>query len=344
MNYKEFMNKLINRETSGVYLFDSEEEYLNESIIDAAKSNVSVMDFNYIDIKEKTDYEAIKTSFETYPVMEDKKYLIWRNIDLSKNKIKENKEILDNLVNDLKDFPSYVSFFIFSDSPPFKGKFYKEVKKHGNIVEIKRLNNQELASFIGTRFSRSGKKIQKSLIGEIIKRFSYLNKDSEIDLYDVVNTVDKIISNSKDERVSQEDVHDQLDLVLNLNIFNLTDGFSQRNLTKATSTLMHMKNSGEDLFMVYHMIIRQVRNLIGVKNLTKLGYNEKFIMKTLSIGFFEFKKLRGFVNNFTAEELFDLHDFLYKMEVLQKSQDFDMERYLLMFLNKACTRLRKDIG
>ena len=61
-------------------------------------------------------------------------------------------------------------------------------------------------------------------------------------------------------------------------------------------------------------------------------------MKTLSIGFFEFKKLRGFVNNFTAEELFDLHDFLYKMEVLQKSQDFDMERYLLMFLNKACTR------
>lgn len=332
------MGKLINKETSGVYLFDSEEEYLNESIIEATKSNVAIMDFNYIDIKEKTDYEAIKTSFETYPVMEEKKYVIWRNIDLSKNKMKDYKEILDNLVNDLEDFPSYVSFFIFSDKSPYKGKFYKQVEKYGTIVQIQRLNNQELASFIGTRFTRNGKKIQRSLIGEIIDRFSYLNKDSEIDLYDVVNTVDKIISNSKDQRVSQKDVHDQLDLVLNLNIFNLTDGFSQRNLAKATKTLMHMKESGEDLFMVYHMIIRQVRNLIGVKNLSKLGYNEKFIMKTLSIGFYEYKKLRGFVGNFTEEELFDLHDFLYKMEVMQKSQDFDMERYLLMFLNKACLR------
>lgn len=338
MNYKEFMGELINKKTSGVYLFDSEEEYLNESVIDAAKSNVSILDFNYIDIKDKTDYEQIKTSFETYPVMEDKKYVIWRNIDLSKNKVKEYSEVLDNLTNDLKDFPDYVSFFIFSDSKPFKGKFYKQVKKYGNIVEIKRLNNQELASFIGTRFARNGKKIQKSLIGEIIDRFSYLNKNSEIDLYNVVNTVDKIISNSKDQRVSQKDVHDQLDSVLNLNIFNLTDAFSEKNLVKATKTFLHMKDVGEDLFMVYHMIIRQVRNLIGVKYLIKSGFGEKFIMKSLSIGFFEFKKLRGFINNFSEEELFELHDFLYKMEVLQKSQEFDMDKYILMFLNKACVR------
>lgn len=338
MNYKEFMGELIDKKTSGVYLFDSEEEYLNETVIDAAKSNVSILDFNYIDIKDKTDYEQIKTSIETYPVMEDKKYVIWRNIDLSKNKIKEYKEVLDNLLSDLKEFPDYVSFFIFSDSKPFKGKFYKQVKKYGNIVEIKRLNNQELVSFIGTRFARSKKKIQNSLIREIIERFSYLNKNSDIDLYNIVNTVDKIISNSKDQRVSQKDVHDQLDSVLNLNIFNLTDSFSERNLQKSTKTFLYMKDSGEDLFMIYHMVIRQVRNLIGVKTLINEGFGEKFIMKSLSIGFFEFKKLRGFVNNFSQEELFDLHDFLYTMEVLQKSQEFNMERYLLMFLNKACNR------
>lgn len=338
MNYKEFMGELINKNTYGVYLFDSEEEYLNESIIEAAKTNVSLTDFNFIDIKDKTDYEEIKTSFETYPVMEDKKYLIWRNIDLSKNKVKDYSQILDNLVEDIKDFPDYASLFIFSDTKPFKGKFYKRVKKYGTIVEIKRLNNKELASFIGNRFTRKGKKISNSLIREIIERFSYLNKNSEIDLYNVVNTVDKIISNSKDERVTKKDVHDQLDSILNLNIFNLTDGFSQKNLSKAVGTYQYMKENGEDLFMVYHMVIRQVRNLIGVKYLMSEGYGQKFIMKTLSIGFFEFKKLRGFVGNFNLEELFSLHDFLYKMEILQKSTDFDLDQYMLIFLNKACQR------
>lgn len=338
MNYKEFMKELVNKKTSGIYLFDSSEDYLNETILEAAKANVSIRDFNYIDLKKKTDYNAIKTAFETYPVMEEKKYLIWRNIDLSKNKISEYKEILEFLIKDLENFPDYISFFIFSDNKPFNGKFYKEIKKYGNIVEINRLNNEELLSFIGLRFTRNGKKIKKSLINEIIERFSYLNKNSEIDLYNVVNTVDKIITNSKEEIVSQKDVNDQLDHILNLNIFNLTDGISEKNLEKSSKTLLHLKNNGEDLFMIYHMLIRQIRNLIGVKYLTKAGFGEKFIMKNLSIGFYEYKKLRDFINNFSHEELFKLHDFLYKIEILQKSQEFNMERYLLLFINKACIK------
>ena len=338
MNYKEFMTNLINKKVSGVYLFDSKEDFLNDTILEEARSQISIPDFNLVDIKGDKDLETIKTSYETYPIMEDRKLIIWRNIDLSKDSIKEYESILDGLTKDIKDFPNYASLLIFSDNPPFKGKFYKLVNKNGQIVNIDRLKPKELESFIGKRFVRNGKKIQKSLVVEIVDRFSYLSKNSEIDLYEIVNTVDKIIGNSSDQVVKKEDVLNHLDEILNLNIFNLTDAISIKNCKQASKVYLQMVNSNEDLFMVYHMIIRQVRNLIAVKSLQKDGYNDSFIMKNVGIGSFELKKLKGFTRNFSLNELFDIHSRIFDMEYRQKSVDFDMEIELLLLIKKITNK------
>lgn len=334
MNYMEFMKKFLDKDISGVYLFDSEEDFLTDSIIEEARNQVSIPDFNFIDLKSGEDYEIIKNSIETLPVMEDKKIIIWRNIDLSKGAIKNYKDITDNLTHDIDDFPEYASMFIISDSPPFKGKFYKKLAKTDSVVKIERLDKNELKSFIGKKFTRANKKIKKSLIDDIINRFSYLNKDSEIKLYDVSNTIDKIIANSTDEIVSTEDVDDQLKEIFNLNIFNLTDALSSKDGKKSIDVYESMRKSGEDLFMIYHMIIRQVRNLIGIKSLTRRGFNDAFIQKSLGISPFELRKVKGFASNFSLEELFSLHDTLFDMEVRQKSGAFDMDLELKILIGK----------
>lgn len=334
MNYIEFMKKFIDKDVSGIYLFDSKEDFLTDTIIKEASDLVSIKDFNYIDIKGPCEYETIKNSIETYPVMEDMKVIVWRNIDLAKNSIKTYKDILDNILKDIDNFPPYATMLIFSDNPPFKGKFYKAIQKRNGLVKIDRLNRNELVSFIGKRFTRAGKKIQKSLINDIIDRFSYLNRDSEIKLYDVVNTVEKIIANSADELVTKEDVEDQLNQILNLNIFNLTDALAGKDKKKSMTTYLNMKNSGEDLFMVYHMLIRQVRNMIGIKILTQKGYNDSFIQKSLGISPFELRKVKNFTRNFTSDELFDIHDYLFDMEVRQKSGVFDLDLALTILIGK----------
>ena len=338
MNFKEFMNHLIDDKTSGVYLFDSKEEFLNDTIIEEVRNKVNIPDFNLVEIKGSKDVELIKTSYETYPVMEDKKFIIWRNIDLSKNSIKEYESTLEVLSNDFKSFPDFSTLLIFSDNPPFKGKFYKNIAKNGEIVEISRLNQKELESFIGKRFVRNGKKIQRSLVVEIVNRFSYLNKDSEIDLYQIVNVVDKIIANSSEEIVKSQDVFDQLDEVLNINIFNLTDAMSAKNPKEATSIYLKMARANEDLFMIYHMIIRQIRNLIGVKSLYINGYNDTFMMKNLGIGAYELKKIKNYSKNFSLPELFDIHSRIFDMEYRQKSVDFDMELELLLLIREISAK------
>ena len=336
MNYKEFMENLIEDKAKGIYLFDSKEDYLNTTIIDLAKEKVSFADFNLVELKGNVDFEAMKNAYETYPVMEDRKYIIWKDIDLSKNSLKEYEDLLTNLTGDIKNFPEYTTFLIFSDSSPFKGKFYKEVKKYGNIVVIDRLNKSELENFIGKRFVKAGKKIKKSMLAEIVQRFSYLDRDSEIDLFDIVNTVDKIIASSEDEIVKEKDVYDQLDQILNLNIFNLTDAISRKDLTLSATTYMNMVKNDEDLFMIFHMIIRQFRNIIGIKTLVTNNKNDAYIMKSIGISPYELRKVKGFINNFTYEELFDIHSSLFDMEVRQKSTDFDMKIELLLLIQKIC--------
>lgn len=336
MNYKEFMEKLIDDKAKGIYLFDSKEDYLNTTIIDLAKEKVSFADFNLVELKGNVDVETMKNAYETYPVMEDRKYIIWKDIDLSKNSLKEYEDLLTNLTGDIKNFPEYTTFLIFSDSSPFKGKFYKEVKKYGNIVNIERLNKSELETFIGKRFVKAGKKIKKSMLTEIVQRFSYLDRDSDLDLFDIVNTVDKIIASSEDEIVKEKDVYDQLDQILNLNIFNLTDAISKKDLKLASTTYLNMVKRDEDLFMIFHMIIRQFRNIIGIKTLVTNNKNDAYIMKSIGISPYELRKVRGFINNFTYEELFDIHSRLFDMEVRQKSTDFDMKIELLLLIQKIC--------
>ncbi|MDU5504809.1 MAG: DNA polymerase III subunit delta [Anaerococcus vaginalis] len=334
MNYKEFMTELFNKKSRGIYLIDSKEEYLKETVIEQAKDLISFPDFNYIEIKGKKTIEDIKTAMDTYPVMEDKKVLVWRNIDLSKNNIKEYEDICNLIVEEIENLADFLTFIIISEENIFKGKFYKAIKKYGQIVEIERLNNNELVSFIGKRFVKNKKKIKKTYINEIIERFSYLNKNSQIDLYEVVNTVDKIIANSDKDEVLLEDVHDQLDQVLDLNIFNLTDSLSQRDTKTAMNTYLYMAKDIDEIFKIFYMLVRHIRNLIGIKILTRDSYNDSFMQKSLAISSFELRKDKGFIRNFSLDELFDLQDFLYSCDLKQKSEDFDMNLNMLMFIEK----------
>lgn len=333
MNYIEFMKVLMNKKLKGIYLFECEEDFLKDNIIENIKDELNLVEFNYIKFSTNVEYSDLKSAFETYPIMDEKKYIIIDDLELTKNKLKDYK-FLDNLKNDVDDFPDYSILLIFSKSQIFKGAFYKKILKQNNLVEIKRLNDEQLLNFIGKRFVRNGKKISKSLIREIIERFSYLGKDSKLSLYDISNTVDKIIANSTEKKVSEDDVYKQLDKIINMNIFNLMDALSQRDIKKSMDAYFNLLDNNEDIFMIYHMILRQVRNLIAVKSVSKFRHNLSYCLKITKLSKFEYTKLTKFANNFSIDELIKIHSHIFKMDKSMKSEKFNMNIEMELLIGK----------
>ena len=81
MNYKEFMAELFSKKSRGIYLIDSKEEYLKETIIDQAKDLISFPDFNYIEIKGKKSLEDIKTALIFFTPFAFKKSIAIFSVD-----------------------------------------------------------------------------------------------------------------------------------------------------------------------------------------------------------------------------------------------------------------------
>lgn len=90
-----------------------------------------------------------------------------------------------------------------------------------------------------------------------------------------------------------------------------------------------MEKSGEDLFMIYHMLIRQFRILTTVKSLSNQNFNDSFIMKASKIGSFELRKAKANIKNYSMDSLIDINDRLMDMELRSKSESFEMKGELM---------------
>ncbi|MCI5840016.1 MAG: DNA polymerase III subunit delta [Peptoniphilaceae bacterium] len=334
MNYIDVIEKLSEKNLSGIFLCEYEEAYLKDNIIDNIKKELTVPDFNFINFKNYINYEDLKTSIDTYPIIDEKKYIIWQNVDFSKNMINQYEDVLNPLMNDFKNFPNYSTLFIFTDKPIFKGKFYKSILKNQNIVNISKLNYKQLVNFIGKRFSKNNKKITLKLIDIIINSLAYFSDESNTDLYSVINSVDKIISNSHNEIVNIEDINSQLENITDANIFQLTDFLSQKNITDALSTFEFIYNQGEDLFKVFFMIVRHIRNLIGIKTLINYNFSDDYIRNLLKISNFELKKDKTYIKNFKLSELIKLYNTSFEIDISSKSLKFNMKVALEFFISK----------
>ncbi|MDU6743225.1 DNA polymerase III subunit delta [Peptoniphilus harei] len=335
MNYKKIYR---DKDHSGTYLFYGKEKYLIENAVGYLinKYVKGTEAFNYTKFKgSEVKPEDIISACETYPVMNDKKLVLVRDVVdfLGENDLKDSfYDFLDNL----SDFV----ILIFWDTGSLKKttKFYKFFKEKDRDMDFAKLSPADLNNFIKGYFIRKGKEIGPSELALFISESGYNSKNEDVSLLDLKTEMDKIAAHAKDKRILREDISSSITENIDTNIFKFLDAMMGRRSEEALKELHNLYKLGEPSLRIFTMIIRQVKNFLSYKILSTKNLSQADIMNKMEVKKYEFGKIRSFEKNFTKEFLIDFYDELIRSDEFFKTSSIDekliMETLIIKYCNK----------
>lgn len=337
MNYKQIYR---DKTHSGAYLFFGKEKYLIENAISYLinKYVKGTEAFNYTKFKgSDVKPEDIISACETYPVMNEKKIVLLRDVCdfLNENELKDS---FYDFLNKLSDFV----ILIFWDTQSIKKttKFYKYFHKKNRDMEFDKLGSAGLRNFIKGYFIRKGKSIKDSEVAIFIQESGYNSKNEDVRLLDLNSEMDKIAAVAKDNIIKESDIRSIISDNIDTNIFKFLDALLSKNTEIAIKELHNLYKLGEPLPLIFHMIIRQVKNLLSYKILSEKNLSRNDIMNKMDVKKFEFeKKILTYEGNFSKKFLLEFHDELIKADELLKTSSVDEIVVLETIIIKYCNNL-----
>jgi len=128
--------------------------------------------------------------------------------------------------------------------------------------------------------------------------------------------------------VTVADVEKLVPYVKEAVIFDLVDALGQRDGRHAAATLQQLLDEGKEADYILFMVVRHFRLLTQVKALKNAGENSASIAARLRLHTFPARKLYEQANNFTTEQLEQVHRQLLKTDVQVKSGELSSEMAL----------------
>ena len=237
MKYQEFVHAIDKGQIRPLYYFYGDEPYLMDKCVQQLLERLvsaDLRDFNlnvYYGTESKGD--EIAETAATLPMFASWRVVVVKKADaLSAASL----EVLSSYIQNPS--PS-TCLLLQGEKIDQRKKFFTEIKKTGELVEFKRLYENQLPTFIRNEASLRGRKIEpaaaemlvylvgnnlQELVSELEKAILYVGEAREI----LVSHVRSIVS---DTRVNS--------------VFELTDALGEKKLEKALRSLGRLLNDGE---------------------------------------------------------------------------------------------------
>lgn len=337
MNYIDGVKRIKNRELQPIVLISGEENYLKEDLLERIKKQYvdqSLEDFNLDIIEGKAVlFNDLYEICETLPFMDKKRIVVVENLPMDRNSVSKINDFLEQLLNYFKTFPEFTFLVLVSVGKAYKGKFLKNAIKYMDHFEVSKLNQRELENFIKKSFNKSSIKIDQKGLKYFIENTMYLESEMKVTLYDVENEIIKLKNLNKSE-LTLLDIDQVLISSFESNIFRLTDAIGEKKRKNVLETYFRLMKSNSDPFHVFYMIIRQLRNLLYIKwaALNRIPLGEA--KKSIGISEYEYKKLQGYLKNWSVDALQRGLHTAYEIEVQLKSTGADSEELFKNFIVK----------
>lgn len=336
MNYTQWLRSIDREEFAPINLCQVDEVYLWDTMVKVLKDELlspASRDFNYDHFQaEDLDGETLVSSLETLPFMSPWRLVVVENLPVKKSQVKTNADLLDALADYAKSPNQTTLLYISFRDKPFAGKAYKAMKKSGQEIHLARLNRPELRGFIKKYLGRHGVQTDGATLAYLADLSAYLDRDSEKNLYDMENMLAKAVGAAEGGRLDQDQAAQVLTDQGEQNIFVLLDALTNRRPQACLEAYRRYLRDGHDPYRLYAMVRRQVRLLLGMRELRRQNFSPADAQRKMGLHPYESKKVYRSCTRFTPEELVKMHEDIFEIEVQSRTSGVEVQDGLLLFL------------
>ena len=297
------------QQTNNIYFFYGEDNYTLYQKIKFWKDQFEKKhggDMNIEIIEGKTlEPRTFGTNLQALPFLAEKRLVIVKDF-MEKAKAEEQKAIADILKTEVPDF--CVLVFAEIKDPDKRTTLYKTLNKIAKVEEFKPLSPPQLLKWITEQTTTRGGLINQP-------EASFLGERVGPNLWQLSNEIDKLISASGGETpITKQLIEDLVPESLSSSIFKLTDSLATKNRKGSLKVFKTLVDSGEDLMMIFYMLIRHFRILIQAHYLVNQGEHPTTIAKKLKQHPYVAQTASNQSKNFTRDQLKDIYGKLLNID------------------------------
>jgi len=295
-------------------------------VADFVEKQKSDLNLNKLDA-DKLTLEKFSDAVLSTPFLGDKKMTVIKNLLVEK----DNADLRKKLIPVLEKVPATSEIvFIDNGKPDARDALYKFLIKNAQSKNYALADEAMTRRFILTKLEGTGVKIDNKATAKLSL---YVGPD----LWRLQNEVLKLssyaLANDRKE-ISADDVEKLVEPNLELKVFDLTDALATKNSSVAIEKLNDFIRNGEDLMMVFNLVIYQLRNMIVIKDLTER--KETNIAKTSGLHPFVVKKTLASVQKISLEELKKFYRKLEDFDAALKTSEIEIEDALVLLFVDFC--------
>ena len=283
---------------------------------------------------ESAGLNEINEAFSASSLFVSRQMVIIENVLKSKQLQKPLLEMLEK-----KETDNIIIFYDEHNGDKLgANKFFKFLLKQKFVQRFKKLSNIETASWIKKTVLERGGKISLRASG----CFTGLVGS---DLWQISNEIDKLISYKKSQtqelienagqaEINDKDITEMVRGKFDENIFALTDAISQKNKQASLDLLEKELENGLAEPYLMHMLIRQFRILLQIRQAIDLGHTARKAASELKLHPFVAQKSFTQAKNFSLELLKKIFSHLIKLDRHLKTGQGDLKTDLALMIAK----------
>ena len=276
-----------------IYLLYGEEAYLVRQYRDRLRDSLCVegdtMNTSVFSGKDIRPASLIDLS-ETMPFFAERRVIFVENSGFF-------KKSPEDLAAYLGELPETTYFIFVEEEVDKRGKMYKQVKKFGSVVEFKRQTDAVLMQWILGKLKKENKRITRPVMELFLDK---TGTDMEL----ITQELEKLLCYTMEKDVIEAaDVEAICANQINGKIFDMVDAIGRKEQKKALDLYYDLLALKEPPMRILFLLARQFNLLLQVKELQRLGCDQKTIASRTGLQSFVVRNYTGCTGRYTTAQL-----------------------------------------